>query len=136
MLDFNVYSKNRDCATADIIKSGSKPVWGVLYYIPYNLMCRETAPNNSNSFDKIEGEGTNYQRHWLPVIRPNGKQLIALTYVVRCKSQRVIRTNKKYAQLIIDGLREHIKDGIPVEYIEEVKKIIKKNNPKMDVKKL
>lgn len=135
-LDFNTYGRRRECAVADIIKSGNKPVWGVLYNIPNELMCRETAPNNLISFDKIEGEGCNYRRHWLPIIRLDGKKLIALTYVVRCPYQRPIKTNTEYAQLIISGLREHIKDGIPSEYINEVKQIIGKNNPKINVNNL
>lgn len=129
-LDFNVWSRNNECAAADIIKSGRKTTWGVLYDVPDELMCRETAPEGSTSFDEIEGEGINYRRHWLPVECPNGKQLIGLTYVVRCPSQRHLKTNKEYAQLIIDGLEEHIKDGIPTEYIDEVKQIINNNNPK------
>lgn len=132
-LDFNTYSRRRKCAVADIIKSGNKPVWGILYYIPNELMCRETAPNNLISFDKIEDEGGNYRRHWLPVICPNGKQLIALTYVVRCPYQRPIKTKTEYTQLIIAGLKEHIKDGIPSEYINEIKQIIKKNNSEINV---
>lgn len=136
-LAFDVYSKKRGCiAVADIVKSGTKSVWGILYDVPDKLMCRETKPQGRKSFDEIEGESINYQRHWLPVSRPDGEQLIALTYVARCPSQRCIGTDREYAQLIINGLREHIKDGIPSEYIDEVKQIIKKNNPKIDVTKL
>jgi len=38
--------------------------------------------------------------------------------------------------LIIEGLREHIKDGIPPDYINEIMEIIKQNNPKIDITKL
>jgi hypothetical protein len=38
--------------------------------------------------------------------------------------------------LIISGLREHIKDGVPSEYINEVKKIIGKNNPEINIDNL
>lgn len=135
-LNFNVYSKNRDCAVADIVKSGKNTVWGVLYHVPNELMCRETTPVNLISFDKIEGEGRNYRRHWLPVICPNGEQLIVLTYVVRCPYQRSTKTETEYVRLIIAGLREHIKNGIPPEYIDEVKRIIKKNNHLIDINRL
>lgn len=131
-LCFNVFSRGRNGGASDIVKTDNGKVWGVLYEIPENLLSRETSPEGIKSLDQIEGEGINYTRYWLPVERPNGQKLIALTYVV--KEKRETQTNFDYAKLIIDGLIEH--HGIPEEYINEVKKIVKNNNPEIDVTKL
>lgn len=141
-LAFDVYAKakNRQCGAADIVKSKSsknKVVWGVLWEVPGYMILQKTAKAKGvNSLDAIEGEGTNYRRRRALVQCPNGKKLMPLTYVVKKPNPQGIATSKDYAQLIIDGLREHIKDGIPSEYIKEVKQIIKQNNPKIDVVKL
>ena len=122
-MDFNVYSNNRDCAAADIVKSDNKTVWGVLWEIPDNLLCRETVPDGKKSFDEIEGEGINYQRFWLPVKRQNGDIVIALTYIVREPKKY---PSIDYIKLIIQGLREH---KVPNRYINELKQIVIKKNP-------
>lgn len=130
-LTFDVNSKKRGCAASDIIKSGNRPVWGVLYYIPNELMCRETT-HNLISFDKIEDEGRNYRRHWLPVVCPDGEQLIALTYVVKKPKKPKKKTSLEYVTMIIKGLREH---KVSEMYINEVKTIIAKHSPRL-IKKI
>lgn len=130
-LVFDVYSKNRGCAASDIIKSGNKPVWGVLYYVPNKLLCKKTAPSGTKSFDEIEGEDTNYRRHWLPVCCPDGEQFIALTYVVKKPKKPKKKTSLEYVTMIIKGLREH---KVPEGYIKEVKKIVAKHSPRLTKK--
>ena len=128
-LDFNVYSEKRKCAAADIVRTNeNKTVWGVLYYIPDELLSRETTPTNIKSFDAIEGEGKNYRRHWLLVRRPNSEISTALTYVVIRPKKRVKRTSLDYVKLIIKGLRDH---SVPEDYIDEVKDIIKTHSPRL-----
>ena len=129
-LDFDVYSKNRGCAAADIVRTcQDKKVWGVLYRVDDNLISSETAPTGYKSFDAIEGEGINYRRHCLPVSRSkNGLIVMALTYVALKPSKRVKKTSFKYVQLIIKGLREH---NVPEEYINEVKEIVSNHSPRL-----
>ena len=141
-LAFDVYAKakNRQCGAVDILKleiSENEVVWGVLWEVPNYMIHRETAKAKGvNSLDAIEGEGINYRRRRVLVQRPNGKRLMPLTYVVINPNLQGVETSMEYAQLIINGLREHVKHGIPHEYIEKIKIIIKKNNPKIDVMKL
>ena len=132
-LDFDVYSKNRECAAADIVRTcQDKKVWGVLYSIDDNLISRKTVPKGSKSFDEIEGEGNNYRRYCLPVsCNKNGLIGIALTYVALKPSKRVKKTSLEYVQLIIKGLREH---NVPEEYIKEVKGIVSKHSPRLTKK--
>ena len=129
-LDFDVFSENQKCAAADIIRTcEDKKVWGVLYSVDDNLICRETVPEGSTSFDAIEGEGENYRRHCLPVSRnKNGLVLMVLTYVTLKPSKRVKKTSFKYVKLIIKGLREH---NVPEEYINEVKEIVSNHSPRL-----
>ena len=129
-LDFDVYSKNRGCAAANIVRTcQDKKVWGVLYSIDDNLISRKTAPKGSKSFDEIEGEGNNYRRHCLPVsCNKNDRIVMALTYVTLKPSKRVKKTSFKYVKLIIKGLREH---NVPEEYINEVKEIVSNHSPRL-----
>jgi hypothetical protein len=129
-LDFDVYSENRGCAAADIVRTcQDKRVWGVLYRVDDNLISRKTAPKGSKSFDAIEGEGKNYRRHCLPVRRDrNGPIVMALTYVAIKPSKRVKKTSLEYVQLIIKGLREH---NVAERYINEIKEIISNHSPRL-----
>ncbi len=61
-LAFDVWSKRRECATADIVRKPGGKVWGVLYEVPDYLIARDTAKlQDRKSFDAIEGEGTKLQ---------------------------------------------------------------------------
>lgn len=133
-LCFNVYSKGRDGGAADIVRSDkNEHVWGVLYEVPIDLLSRYTKPFDTKSLDEIEGEGSNYNRYWIPVERPKRQKLIALTYIVRDEKKKETQTNTDYAKLIISGLKEHKKEGIPEEYINKIKKEIRKNNPDINI---
>jgi len=126
-LVFDVFSNNRGCAMANIVTSHEgKKVWGILYDVPDNLISRQTTPKGSKSFDAIEGEGVNHRRHCLRVRKPNGEELIALTYVTLKPTKRLKRASIDYVRLIISGLREH---KISDEYINQVKQAVKKHSP-------
>jgi len=141
-LKFDVYAKgkNRQCGAADVVKlkkSEKSEVWGVIWNIPdYRVFKNKARLRGVKSLDEIEGEGINYRRRRILVQRPNSEKLMPYTYVVIRPNPQGVETSREYAKLIIDGLREHIKDDIPLEYIEKVKQIIKNNNPKIDVNKL
>jgi len=131
-LDFDVFSQNRNCAAADIVRiDQKKKVWGVLYDIPDELLSRETASGNTKSLDAIEGESTNYRRYWLLVRCPNGRLSSALTYVAKRPRKKVKRTSLEYVKLIIGGLRQH---NIPESYINEVKEVVKAHSPRLGKK--
>ena len=132
-LDFDVYSENRKCAAADIVRTcQDKKVWGVLYSVDDNLISRKTAPTGYKSFDAIEGEGKNYRRHCLPVsCNKDSLIVMTLTYVALKPRKRVKKTSFKYVQSIIKGLREH---NVPEEYINEVKEIVCNHSPRLTKK--
>ena len=141
-IKFDIYarSKNRQCGAADIIKLGrsiKSEVWGIIWDVPdYRVFRIKARQRGVKSFDQIEGEGTNYRRRRILVQCPNGKKHMPITYVVINPNPQGVPTSEAYAKLIIDGLREHIKDGIPPEYIEEVKQIVTTNNPLIDATRL
>jgi len=132
VLVFDVFSKSadRNCATSNIIPTREqKKVWGVLYEVPDDLISRQTVPPGSRSLDAIEGENKNHRRHCIRVRKQTGEEVYALTYVtLRPKKQLKRKTTLKYAQLIIQGLREH---NVPVAYIKQVKGIIAAHSPRL-----
>jgi gamma-glutamylcyclotransferase len=125
-LAFDVFSKGRHCAAADIVRKPGGKVWGALYEIPEYLIGRATAgAHDRKSLDAIEGEGTNYERREISVRKPDGQIVTALTYTVR-NPLPDLRTDIDYVRFIIAGLRER---GIPQGYIDKVKAIATANNP-------
>ena len=134
-LAFDVWSKNRKCAAADIIQKQGSKVWGVLYEVPTYLIGRKTAKaRGRTSFDEIEGAGTNYKRDVIKVRRPDGRIVTALTYTAK-KPEACLKTNEQYVGYIVTGLREH---GVNKDYIARVKAIAIANNPEIstEVEKL
>jgi hypothetical protein len=125
-LTFDVWSKNRACAAADIVfKRGSK-VWGALYEIPDYLIRRNTSKEKGRkSLDAIEGEGINYRQEMIVVRRGSNEVVTALTYRV-IDPKPALETGLHYVRHLVDGLRER---GVAEEYITEVKRIAAANNP-------
>jgi cation transport regulator ChaC len=127
-LAFDVWSKGRGCAAADIVRKPGKTVWGVLYEVPDDLIGRKTAKaRGRKSFDAIEGEGANYKRAMIDVRRPDGQIVNALTYTV-ANPKSGLRTGDKYVGYIVAGLR---KRGISEQYIAQVKALAVANNPEI-----
>jgi hypothetical protein len=125
VLAFDVQSKGRGCAAANIVRTPGSKVWGVLYEVPDYLIGRETAKaRGRRSFDEIEGESKNYKRECIDVRCRNGKVVTALTYTV-INPRAGLKTNLNYVQYIVCGLRER---GIPAEYVAKVKMIAQANN--------
>ena len=128
-LAFTVWSKTNTCAAADIIpgKAG-RNIYGVVYDIPDFLLSRESAKKqNRKSLDAIEGEGTNYIRKTIQLIKTDGARLSAITYVVKEPSTGH-NTSMAYVQHILDGLKEH---AMPDEYRQYVVSRIIQNNPEL-----
>lgn len=128
-LAFTVWSKTNSCAAADIIPSkAGRNIYGVVYDIPDFLLSRESAKKqNRKSLDAIEGEGTNYIRKTIQLIKIDGTQLRAITYVVKEPSTD-LKTSMAYVEHILDGLKEH---AIPDEYCRYVISRIIQNNPEL-----
>jgi cation transport regulator ChaC len=83
-LAFDVYSKRRGFAAADIVRKRGGKAWGVLYEVPDDIITRETAKaRERTSFDEIEGDNTNYKRETIEVRRQNDDVVPALTYTVK-----------------------------------------------------
>src|SRR5271156_2509344 len=69
-LAFDVWSKRRECAAADMVPSPGNRVWGALYEIPDFLIERDAAEaQDRKALDAIEGEGINYRRVTIAVRR-------------------------------------------------------------------
>ena len=129
--DFTVWSKCNGCAAADIVLDNSgRQIWGVLYSIPTDRIYRDTTPDGTKALDSIEGEGINYLRHRIAVLRSdiNGSSTEAVTYVVK-ERRAGLRTSLQYARHILCGLREH---DAPTDYVEYVIAQIVMNNPDLD----
>lgn len=123
-LDFTVWSEGNACAAADMVPGRGRSLWGVLYEVPDFLMSTETA-GERRSFDQIECE---YVRHAIPVIRRDGTETKALTYMVPEK-RFDLRTGLDYVTHILTGLRER---AVPAEYVQYVRGRILANNPALE----
>lgn len=125
-LAFDVFSRGRHCAAADIVHKPGGKVWGALYEIRDELIGRESAAMlGRKSLDAIEGEGTNYERKEIRVCTGDGEVVSALTYTV-INPRSGLKTDLDYVRAIIAGLRHR---GAPDEYIDKVKGIVAANNP-------
>jgi hypothetical protein len=125
-LTFDVQSKGRQCAAADIVRTPGSKVWGVLYEVPQDLIRRETAEAlGRKSLDAIEAEGKNYKRVPITLRRSDGQIVEAVTYIVRNPAHG-LKTSIDYVRLIVHGLQDR---GVPIVYIDRVKAIAMANNP-------
>ena len=125
-LAFTYYSGTNQCGTADLLSNGSRQIYGVLYDIPDNRVYRDSGSEHI-TLDKIEGEGSAYQRIPITVVladKPN-ETFEAITYIVKERFSNV-QTQTNYVSHIISGLREH---SAPDEYISYVKARAIKSNP-------
>lgn len=129
-LMFTVWSNSNGCAAADIVPSrDGRNVYGVVYDIPDFLLSRGTAKEHGRkSLDQIEGEGTNYVRKTIDLIKTDGSELSAMTYVVKNRKTD-LRTSLTYARHILNGLKEH---DIPEEYCKYVVLRIIENCPDLE----
>ena len=122
-LSFDVWSKRRSCAAANIVPHPGSKVWGALYEVPDYLIDRASAQSHDRkSLDAIEG--AKYHRDPIRVRLADGQVLTPVTYLVS-DPQPDLETSAAYAELIIRGLRER---GVSREYIAEIKTIVSENN--------
>lgn len=125
-LMFTVWSKTNACAAADLVPSKTgRSIYGVVYEIPDFLISRNTAKqHNRNSLDKIEGEGTNYIRTMIDLVKDDGSAVCVITYLVK-ERRTGLKTSLAYIQHMLLGLKEH---NIPNEYGQYVRSRIIENN--------
>ena len=112
---FAVWSKQNNCAAADLIQRGNAPAWGVLYEIPEYLISGPRRADGRRTLARIEG--LKYARR--PILVIAGSQThMATTFLVRA-SQRISgkAPSSKYVSHIVKGLRDH---RIPEEYVDRV----------------
>ena len=125
-LSFTHFSGCNQCATADLVRNGSRPIYGVLYEIPDNRIYRSCSAG-LKTLDEIEGECSAYCRRPISVVMaaPPHDSYEAITYIVKSPSAD-LRTSAEYVAHIIRGLREH---DAPDEYVSYVKERAIDNNP-------
>jgi gamma-glutamylcyclotransferase (GGCT)/AIG2-like uncharacterized protein YtfP len=123
---FDVFSKGRGCAAANIVRKAGTKVWGALYEIPEHLLSRETS-GARKSLDAIEGRS--YAREKIEIRRQvvDEQAWLAWTYIVK-KPTSGLKTGFDYVRLIVHGLRSR---GVPGDYISKVKRIAAANNPEI-----
>lgn len=129
-LMFSVWSKTNNCAAADLVPSKiGRSVYGVVYDIPDFLLSRDTAKiHNRKSLDQIEGEGNNYVRKTIDLVKADGSRFSAITYVVKDRKTD-LKTTLSYVRHILVGLKEH---DIPNEYYQYVQSRIIENNGELE----
>lgn len=125
-LSFTHFSGCNQCATADLVRDGSRPIHGVLYEIPDNRVYRSCSAG-LKTLDEIEGECSAYCRRPITVVMaaPPHDSHEAIVYLVKSPSAG-LRTSAEYVAHIIRGLREH---DAPDAYVSYVKQRAIDNNP-------
>ena len=111
---FDIWSTRNDCATADLIRRGNTPAWGVLYEIPEDAI---DGPRRLGRRTLKEIEGPKYEKQFINVTA-KGQTHSAVTFLVR-ESERVSGkpTSSAYVCHIVNGLRDHC---VPEEYVDRV----------------
>ena len=130
--DFTVWSKQNQCAAADIIEGDETKIIGALYDIPDRRVFRNQSKLGSKCLDQIEGEGSNYQRIKIKVENLKSQRINEeiFTYVViNEKRNYSLKTSIEYVSYIISGL-ENI--NISSDYIDYVKRKAIHNNPALE----
>ena len=129
-LMFTVWSNTNNCAVADLVPTPEgRSIYGVLYEVSDFLLSRDTAKlHGRKSLDAIEGEGTNYVRSMINLVKDDGSPVSAITYFVKEKKQG-LKTSLAYVQHILLGLEEH---GILDEYCQYVYARIVENNSALE----
>lgn len=125
-LMFTVWSKSNNCAAADLVPSKTgRSIYGVVYEVPDYLLSRDTAKEkNRRSLDQIEGEGVNYLRNKIEIIKEDGSSIRAITYLVKTRSTK-LKTSLDYVRHLLIGLKER---NMPDEYQQYVRTKIIGNN--------
>lgn len=128
--DFTVWSRNNQCAAADIVLDPSgRQIWGVIFDVPTNRIYRDTAPPGTKALDAIEGEGGNYSREQIKVYigGSTDSEREVVTYVVRDR-KKGLRTSAEYIEHILCGLYEY---AASADYIAYIRDRIIENNPEL-----
>jgi len=120
-LCFNVYSRGQACGVANLVPEG-RTIYGALYDIPVERVCRDKKINGRKTLDEIEGEGSRYHRKPITVCC-NGKKYEASTYQASPDSAE-LKTTLTYASHITGGLQNLV---APQEYIDYVKRCIERS---------
>ncbi len=120
-LRFNVYSCGQKCGVANLVPGG-RIVYGALYDIPDDRVCRNKKINGLKTLDEIEGEGSTYHRQPITVCC-DGEEYAATTYLASSDDAE-LKTTRDYADHITRGLRVI---GAPQEYIDYVERCIERS---------
>jgi hypothetical protein len=112
---FDVESKTNGCAASDLIQVPGRKAWGLLYEIPDEFI-RGTRKDGEKTLEVVEGP--RYHETMIRVRTADGREMDAITFVVRENDRRNdIATTAAYVSWIIYGLRDH---GIPEDWIAHV----------------
>lgn len=99
---------------ANLQKEENGKVWGVVYRIP---------AEKTSKLDKVEG---GYQRIDVEVQLRNQDKRLVFTYVSEKRDANLV-PYAWYKALVLEGAQEH---SLPNEYIELIKQVVAKPNPR------
>lgn len=119
-LCFPRYSRKRHGGVASIEEAGGQEVWGVVFEIP---------EDEWKELDKSEGykpgrarEKNSYQREEMNVVDTEGNEHQCRVYIAN--SAKPYKPSREcYLNYIIRGAEQHLENGIPGAYIEELRRI-------------
>lgn len=112
---FDVWSQTNACAASDLIPTPGRHAWGVLYEIPEDFI-RGRRKDGQKTLAEIEGK--RYEEKTIRVRTADGRELDAITFLVKEKERRPNQaTSAAYVSWIVYGLRDH---GVPEDYIAHV----------------
>ena len=122
---FPVWGGINGCAAAGILPGGDRPVWGVVYEIPHELVVRNSIIDRP-TLDGIEDEGRDYDRGPVDLIFRDGQapEEIVHTYHPRAPRDTLL-TEWHYVAHILQGAREH---GLPCDYQQYLLDCMLRNN--------
>ncbi len=104
IIDFTIFSPKRKCGCADVVKSKSDSVWGLLYEVDESDIFR---------LDDYEKHPNKYKRFTVKVISEDGQEYVAQTYEVVEKSSYSLKPSRHYLGLMISAAKDF---NFPQEY--------------------
>lgn len=112
---FDVWSQTNRCAASDLVCTPGRKAWGVLYEIPDEFI-RGKRTDGQKTLAEIEGP--RYEETRIRVRNSEGREVDAITFVVREAERRIaLATSAAYVSWIVYGLRDH---DVPEDYLSHV----------------
>lgn len=112
--EFNIATQTGSAVSIADSSASGRQIWGALYEIPEDRIFRHLGKGNHPTLDAIEGEGGNYRRGPIALLKADGSPILetVLTYYGH-QIKGTLRAYEDYAQHILLGAAAH---QLPQEY--------------------